>query len=532
MILKKPYAFLIKHFKIIHLLLVLPIGYLIYRTNSVVEFFKSYIDNDFSTNIVNIAAEYISLFMYLGVFIILGVTLSIYYLMKQKRKSTSLYFCIVVYYLMLFIFIGVTHSILSKMEIGTITAQLARGYRDVSFIFILPQYFFFLYMLARGIGFDIKKFDFASDAVDLEINDIDREEFEFDINIEGYKIERNIRRYIRELKYYIQENTFVFCCILAFIFIFIGTSIYLHFEVYNKTYNTNQSLTHNYFNMKITDSVIGKMGYNGKDINDKYYLAIQLYIENKTDYNYELDYNNIRLTTKDKSIYPILDRGDYFIDLGVPYKDEKIRSKTKNYYVLVYEIDETDINNEFKIKIREGIDYKIGEIIARYKFVNLAPKRYNEIKIEEELDLNKIGNFKNSNIGYTTFKINSYNINNSYIYSYPYCYNNGNCTELKDKITVDVKGENTTLLILNMEYNIDRNSVYGSNLKSDLRFFDDYFSVGYEKDNKMNYVNVVNRTTNMMKDTIVFEVSEKIKTADKLDLLVTIRDKRYVFKLK
>jgi len=38
MILRKPYKFLIKHFKLIHLLLFLPVVYLLIKTNNIFKF--------------------------------------------------------------------------------------------------------------------------------------------------------------------------------------------------------------------------------------------------------------------------------------------------------------------------------------------------------------------------------------------------------------------------------------------------------------------------------------------------------------
>lgn len=535
MILKKPYAFLIRHFRIIHLLLLVPMAYLIHRTFRVVSFFRTYVSNNYTTSIINIAAEHISYFMYLAVLVIIGAVLAIYYLMRQKKKSTKLYFFVLVYYILMFVLIGVTHSILSDMEHNLITAQTARAYRDISVVLCLPQYFFFIYTLIRGIGFDVKKFDFANDLKDLEITDIDNEEFEFSINVEGYKAKRTFRRFLRETKYYILENTFIFSCILVVFIIFIGTVLYMNYGVYNKTYRMSDKMTHNYFNIQITDSVVTNLGLDGNVITEgKYYLVLQLLIENRTNKNYELDYTNFRLVLNGKNIYPTLDRGGYFIDYGIAYNKESIKKQTKDYYVLAYEIDASELTNEYKIKILESIDFKIGEIAAKYKNIVLNPPRIDQVKEEEKLTIDKIANLKNSRLGYTTFKINSYNFSNSYTYSYPYCSQDGRCTTLKDKITTDVSGtiEKTTLLVLNMEYSLDRNSIYASNIRTDRSFFNQFFSIRYTKNGTSKILSLNNRTTDFMQNTLVFETRDEVLNADKIELLLTNRNHRYVFNLK
>lgn len=534
MILKKPYAFLIKHFRIIHLLLLLPIAYLINRTYRIVSFFRVYVQNNYTTNIVNISASHISFFMYLAVLLILLAVLAIYYLMRQKKKSTKLYFFILVYYILLFVLIGVTHSILSGMEHDLITAQAARAYRDVSFMICLPQYFFFIYVLIRGIGFDIKKFDFAGDLKDLEITDIDNEEFEFALNVEGYKAKRTFRRFLRETKYYVLENKFIFSCLLAIVIIGIGTTLYLHYGVYNRTYHVSDKMRHNALNIQITDSMVTNLGMDGNVITKgKYYLALQLLVENRTNVDVEeLDYNNFRLVLNGKNIYPTLDRGPFFADLGIPYQREKIKRQTKEYYVLVYEIPENDLASEYTIKILESVDYKVGEIAAKYKNIVLNPVKIDSIT-ENSLTTEQIANLRNSTLGLTTFRVNNYSFQNSYTYDYEYCSNNG-CRTLKDRITPDVSGtiEKTTLFVLGMEYNIDPNSIYASVIRTDEHFFNQFFSLRYQIEGVEKVVSLNNRTTKYMKDMLVFETREEASRAEKLDLLLTVRNHRYVFHLK
>ena len=535
MVFKKPYAFLIRHFRIIHLLLLLPIAYLINKTFKIVTFFRTYVANNYTTNLINIAGEHISFFMYGAVLLIIIAVLAIYYLMRQKEKSTKLYFFTLIYYIGLFILIGVAHSILSGMEKDVISAQLARAYRDVSLVLCLPQYFFFIYMLIRGIGFDIKQFNFANDLKDLEITDIDSEEFEFSVNVESYKVKRTIRRFIREFIYYVKENPFVFSCIAGVIVISVATTLYMHFGVFNKTYYVTDKMTHNYFNIEIKDSMITNMGFDGNEITKgKYYLVLKLFIENRSLKNYELDYTNFRLVIDKKNIYPTLDRGEYFVDYGKPYYNEKIKKQTSDTYALVYELDKSQLQKEYEIKILDSIDYDVGEITPHYKILKLKPTNVTSIETLDTYDLGKSINLKNTALGYTTFKINSYELKNSYTYDYDYCYSSNNCTKLKDMVTVDTLGtiEKTTLLILNMNYNLDKTTIYANNIKTDTKFFDNYLSVQIKKGDTTKILSLRNRTSEKMKDTLVFELRDEVNDADQINLLVTVRNKRYAIKLK
>ena len=62
MILRRPYAFLIKHFRLIHLILFVLFGYITYKANNMLSFFKEYISNN--GNIVFNSSEYISYYIF------------------------------------------------------------------------------------------------------------------------------------------------------------------------------------------------------------------------------------------------------------------------------------------------------------------------------------------------------------------------------------------------------------------------------------------------------------------------------------
>ena len=282
MILRKPYAFLIKYFRIIHILLAFPMLYLIVKTGNIVSFFRDYINAGYYTSITNIASTHINYFMYLSVLGVLIVGIAIYFLMRQKEKSTKFYFFLILFYVILFIMLGVTHSILASMESSTIEAAAARAYRDISNIFYLPQFFFVAYTLFRGIGFDIKKFNFELDIKELEITDIDSEEFELNIGIDETKIKRNIRRFIREFRYYVLENKFIFTILCTIFVIIIGTLLYLNRGVYNKTYKQTQLVSHKNLRIQVTNSMITNKDFGGKTFQDnKYYVVLQISLENK-----------------------------------------------------------------------------------------------------------------------------------------------------------------------------------------------------------------------------------------------------------
>ena len=105
-VLKKPYAFLIKHFKLIHLLLCIPLIYLIFRTGAIATFLNSYVSANYFTSETNLAGTYINYFMYLAILLVLLFVLAIYFLMRQKKKDTKFYLFLMLYYIVLFVLIS------------------------------------------------------------------------------------------------------------------------------------------------------------------------------------------------------------------------------------------------------------------------------------------------------------------------------------------------------------------------------------------------------------------------------------------
>lgn len=121
MILRKPYAFLIKKFKLIHLILSILMFYLVYRFNTVYTFFKEYVNKDIHNRIL--ASDYITLFMFLVIlFITIGLII-VYLLMRFKKKPKTLYLINIIGYFASFIILWYSLSVLKKIRIYCLRYQ-------------------------------------------------------------------------------------------------------------------------------------------------------------------------------------------------------------------------------------------------------------------------------------------------------------------------------------------------------------------------------------------------------------------------
>ena len=535
MVLKKPYAFLIKYFRIIHIILAIPMIYLVVKTTNIVNFFNDYIANNYSLTINgDLSSIFINGFMYLGIFLIIISSLAVYLLFKYKEKPRKHYIAIIIYYLILFILIGVCHNILNIMEEEVIEASLARSYRDISLLVTLPQYFFCIFTTIRGLGFNIKKLNFADDLKELEISEKDSEEFELLVGIEGYKAKRTIRRFFREFYYYIIENTFIVFAILSLIIITVGTSVYLNRDNYENSYRTKEVFRYNVFSISLEDAIITNIGYNGKVVNkDNYYLILKMYLKNNSLYEEELNYSNFRIKLGDDYLFPIIDKAYYFADYATPYGGEKISPQKEDTYVFVYELSNEQLKDRYELKIYNGISYKKDEIHSRYSNIKITPllvsnpEEVRRVKIKDTLDLTS------SNIGNTKLIINNYEVTNKYLYTYENCLG-GKCQNYTDYVAVDYfnTGSGSTLLVLNYELLLDKNSLYSNYIKSEKTFFDNFLSINYKLNGTLYNTSTINLTPNNIKNTLVLQVSDQIKEAEEIDVLITVRNKIYVINIK
>ncbi len=533
MILKKPYAFLIKHFKLIHFILAILTIFLAYRINKLVLFFNSYIEAGYRLTESNIASNYINVWMYIVVVLALLISIIVYLLLKFKDKPRKYYAFFITYYIFLFSLLTVAFSALQGIELTVIDAKTIRIYRDLSLLFSLPQYFFLIFASFRGIGFDIKKFNFSKDISDLQIAAEDNEEFEFILDVPSYKIKRTLRRTLRELGYFLLENTFAVTATILLLGGIVGTIIYVNRDTYIANYKENQNFALNNYKMIVLDSTITPFSYNGEIlVKDKNYLVVLINIQNNSSLKKELNKDNFRLLVNNKIIYPTTNKNEYFIDLGTPYAGEKIAANSNNTYAFIYELNNEDIKDQYTLRIQESLSYRDNEIIASYKQVILKPKltntitKLNEVKLNEELDL------KDSVLSDSKLLISNYEVTKSYKYNYNFCIDD-ECQVSVDTVDATYQTEKEKmLLVLTYSLTLDESIPYKDNIKNDIYFFNNFLKIEYTYNGKEYISSAINKTPNNITDKVILETDGEIKDGSSIKLILNIRDKEYYIILK
>src|SRR5574344_396328 len=529
MIIRKPFAFLVKHYKLIHLLLLIPMVYLTYKSYNLMVFFKDYVLNGYLTKQTSIATIYYNLLIPLSAFIIIIINALIYSLLKTKNKPAKFYFLLLLFYTAIFIICLFLPGILQNFETTDIDSAIALMFRGVSNLLFYVQPILIIMNLLKGFGFDIRTFEFNDIKDEINLDEEDSEEIELNVGLEDYKFKRGLRRYIRELKYYIIENkTFftIFASIFGVIMLFfIGKWIFSlnHVVSINKTFN------HSSFSISFNDSLLSTLDYNGNTIsNGKVYLAIKTTVKNNTKGLIALDTDAFWLEVNNEYHYPILDRSGKFLDLAKPYYGEKIGSGISQEYVLVYELDDTYIYQKYKIKVLDSLTYKENEIIPKYKEITLKPEYSNSIYNNGTFNLGETINFNKTTLLNTSILFNSYEINNIYRYSYQYCYNDS----CKDSLNSVSSTSNDTLLIFDGSINLDENCSYYKYKLGNNNFAQDFIKLEYTIGNTTNVATLTDVSPTNISGKVVFETTGMIKYAEHINLIITIRNQQYKLILK
>ena len=331
MVLRKPYAFLIKHFRLIHLIITTLLVFLLIKNREVYIFLQECIGD--SVNRFD-ALQYIDYGIYIYILILCGLFLVVYLLLKYKDKPRNIYVFSIVGYIIVGIFMFVLYSYLSTFINEAINQKTIRLYRDILSITILFQYYIILVMFIRGLGFDIKKFNFSKDAQELNATVEDGEEIEVNVGLDSTNVMREFRKQRREFGYFLKEFKLYIIIIVIILVSFFGYKGYNYLNDKLKIYNQNEWVGVNNY-LSITDSY-----YNVN--NGENYLIIKFDIY-KLGRQKMFNTANINLLIDDKN-YSVNKNVCYkFSSLGNCYKKQYIDNEVESY-ILTYSVD--DINTE------------------------------------------------------------------------------------------------------------------------------------------------------------------------------------------
>ena len=354
MILKKPYAFLIKYFRLIHLVIMGLFTYVAIKNREVYKFLKKVIvDSAYKYN----ALEYINYKIY--IFIVIAIILCgiVYFLLRYKDKPRKIYIFTIIWYIIISVFIFVVYGYINKLSAMAINQKTIRLYRDLLSIVMCGEYYIIIFMLVRGLGFDIKKFNFSKDAQELNLSAQDSEEVEVNINVDTTNLVRGARKQRRELGYFFQEFKIYILVILVLVFGIVGYKMYAYFSSKYKVYKENE-IFGNIYNMVIRDSY-----YEIDDDNNYVIINFDVLKYGKRD---RLNLGNMILMVGDSNYTVDKNICYQFKNLGNCYKKQYIDTTMKNY-IVVYPVDNLNIQDVYLLyKESYEDEYKVKLVMKEY----------------------------------------------------------------------------------------------------------------------------------------------------------------------
>ena len=534
MILKKPYAFLIKHFRLINLIITFLGAFITYKSYQILIFFRAYVLNNYTGSFYDgFYHDYISPVVFLFLILTIISIAIVCWLLIYKKKKAKFYATSLVYYIVILIYFIVIRNLMIGLTSELISAEVARICRDVSIIAIVTEVGFGVMFLLRFFGFNLGVYNFKEDLQELAISEQDNEEVEITLNKDTTKLKRNIRRFKREFLYYIKENKFIFIIICVILTGVISFLIYKSLpEVVNNKYNQGDTFYMNTLALKVEDSIITNLDYQGNVITkDKYYLVIKLSIENTGETDAKLDYNNFRLDMgKDNYIYPEKTKGGNFIDYAKDIYLSNLTSKTTNTYALIYELNNDEIKKRYTLKISNGISYR-ADNVGSFNYVTVTPVIIDKVNVEGTYKDGDQISFQNSNLKNTTLKTSNYIITNNYVYNYMGCTKE-NCQTYKDMITLGYNSSDKSLLIMDYDYKIDETVPFFTKNQTFNKFIETFMKIKYINDGQEYYEKIKNVTPKNMQNKFALQISKKALESSSVYLSIIIRNKEYLITIK
>lgn len=504
MIIRKPYAFLIKYFKLIHIILFFFILYLVFKTRNLYIFFRNFLLTGTYTYTENMAFSYINIVMILMTIFLIAMLLLIFFLMKKKEKKVLYYLMATIFYFASFVLFLYFITVFNKLEFSSYSNQSLVLFRDLSMVLYYLNYFFLVIAFIRGFGFNIKKFNFEKDLKELEISDEDREEIEVGSSIDYENVGNFFRKRKRNFKYYVQENSFILIVFLIIGILISTTGILLSKLVVNKVYKIGEVITIGDINYTVNNGYIITKDISGKTIKDgNYYLIVDLSLLNNSSNYLKLDMNNTRIKVDEKYYYPKTNAGSVFEEFGKVYKTQTL-SNNKDYdYILVFEINK-NIENVV-LELYQGKRVVDGEVILYYKEVDLKldqleDKDLGTWTLNDEINLDKTY-YKRG-----TFKIIKYELLDIEKFTYKKCLNETNCLDYNKDI---VPASSSKLLKIEYSLSLDKD------------IFNYLHIDGFENEKIKNVT-----PNNYYENTVLLEIPKSVVN-DNMTLLFSIRGTKF-----
>ena len=533
MILRKPYAFFIKYFKVFHLIISLLSIYLMIRMSSITGFIDNYLSNPLSKYITKAEAHSVFSFIdFLIPAVLLFISLVLWSIMKLKKKPHKMYIFTTIAALVALVLNIYTHSKIIALITTWLRAEELSAIVDVYAFAMAMQMATCILCISRVLGFNIKNLDFSSDIAQFNVDSNDDEEFEVALDFDFNDVKRDLKKGSRHVKYFYKENNTIIkyggIALGVIILLSIAYTAYQNRKIVVKS----GELNFNGFTVKVNDSYFINSDLKGNNLKDnKSLLVVSVDITNNTEDNKAFLSGTTLLNIGDTN-YSYSRLFDYDVsDLGTVYNGDKIRTKDTVTRLFVFEVPEARMLSKKLFGVKE-LGYTSGSR-GRYYYVKLNPKYYNSKKNKtKNYKMGDTLSFEDSILGDGSIKIKSFDIQKRYKVSYNYCYRKNNCIKSYEYLVPQNVISNTdkALLKITGEFNLSNIT-----FKDFYKLFASYGYIEYKKDGKVYYQNnkfyQIKSNKSKSENTYYIEVYRDIMNADSITLGLKVRNINYKYKL-
>ena len=516
MIIRKPYAFLIKNFKKIHIFLLILSIYVAYKlvdvSGFVVEFMKFGTYDFFKDPIT----KHINFLMIFSTIMLIVGSLSLAILLRYKKKPYKLYLIPTLIYLVLLFVLNMVKGFFNIYSIDVETTDL-RLSRDLLIIFLIVQMPAIYIYIMRVFGLDISKFEFNSSTEYLQLSEEDREEVEINVSFDKNTLKRVFKRFTRNVNYIYQEHKLICKIIISLIFFVVAFGMYKSIFVTNKVYKQGQYYNANGYTIKINNAYFTDKDYKGDVITSKSnFVIIDLSIKNNySTRKINLENFHLKNATEDyvttNKVYSL-----EFNDLGITYDNVKeLKNEETLNCIIVYKVSNKLKKNKFVLYYQELNDNnKLRKIKLNLNDLRNISQDTN-LSLGDDIVVSNGAKQENVSFDY-------YTITDSITYSTRSCNSMG-CSNSNEIFSTD-----GSYKILEIDFSSDEMGA-----KNMIDFLDKYGRIIYkDSSGTEEEIKVKNPISKQYYGKVVFiSVPNEISNASEIKFKFVIRNKSYIYKL-
>ncbi len=523
MILRKPYAFLIKHFKKINLLLLILILFIYNNATKFSRFTKNYVDIQIYNEKIDSISNYFNTTLVLSFLLVFIISMILIVLLKKKDKPYISYILVFIANMYSFGLLIYSNNYFKYKANDGFKIVNAKVISDLGFIATLLYYPLLVILIIRTLGIDLKSFGFQEDKEYIDINDEDREEVEVEVQFDKEKYIRKAKYYFRTIKYFVLEHLIPVSIVLIIVLAMGVKNVYNFIFVTNKIYGMNEVVNSNSYNLKVKHTYLTDKDYAGNVIvNDgSYFILVDLEVGNPTNYYRNFDIEKMLLFIDDDFYVPLTKYNPHFKDMGNLFTGEKMNPNETLSYLLIYQVAKPKKNANFVLKYQD-VDTsknKSGKLI-QIKMKVLDVSKFKDKGLGHYKEKMTIPINENEKMHFNIF---SYEIGKATNYIYQSCGMDGQCPIYET--TYDAPSGNN---VMHLKFSLEEAT------KEDfMDFINSYAKIRYVINNETKETKIKNAITRRYQGNHLYLlVPEDISNASRIDLVFTVRTYRYTYRLK